>query len=195
LLLKVELGGWGEVWKALNLIDPEDGEMAEEEKQEGEEQEGEEQEGEEENAERCPTGNFAAHPAGLKLSTQYDVAYEDVMAWFCEGYGFGEIMLALQTSMIDEELTPEALLAMKTETGGWGQVWQSLGLIGAGKKVQPVDDGEGEGEENELNANPGQKGPPADKGKPAGVPSGPPADKGKPAGVPGGPPSNPGGKP
>jgi|GEM_PF-2487492 len=206
LLLKVELGSWGEVWKALNLIEPEDGDMAEEE-----EQEGEDQKDEEETAERCPTDNIEAHPAGMKLSAQFNVEYEAVMTWFCQGYGFGEIMLALQTSQIYEELTPEELLAMKTETGGWGKVWQELGLIGNGRKNQPVENDESEGEEAEHNTGPEQKEPPADNGKPDDQPGGPPpgrgkpedaprddgppADKGRPTTIPGGPPNNPGRKP
>ncbi len=54
------------------------------------------------------------------------------MTWFCEEhYGFGEIMHALQTADPEEEgKTPEELLHRKTELGGWGQVWQELGLIG-----------------------------------------------------------------
>ena len=53
------------------------------------------------------------------------------MTWFCEGrYGLGEIMHALQTADPDEGTTPEQLLGRKTELGGWGQVWQEMGLIG-----------------------------------------------------------------
>ncbi len=182
LLLKVELGGWGDVWKALNLIAPEEEEMVDEE-QEGEEQEGEEQEGEEEAVEdpvknesqRCPTGNEDAHPAAMKLSAEFEVEYDKIMTWFCNGFGFGEVMLALQASQKVEGYTPEELLAMKVETGGWGHVWQELGLIG--KKIAPEENTD---EESELNAAPNNN------GKKNNPPGKQPTNKGKPANTPGG---------
>jgi hypothetical protein len=58
------------------------------------------------------------------------------MDWFCNGYGFGEIEHALQAAE-QTGLTPEEILAMKDELGGWGEVWRELGLKGD-------DDGDGE---------------------------------------------------
>lgn len=180
LLLKVELGGWGEVWQHLGLIEPDDDPI--EDPEEGEEEEGDELAIE---GFYCQEGNTSQHPAGLRLATQYGVTYEEVMNWFCqEQFGMGQIMLALQTGLTTG-LTPEEVLAMRTEQGGWGQVWQSLGLIGKNKKVtDPIED-PGEGEETEVSP---QQGPPTGQGKPAGTPGGQPADKGKPADTPGGPP-------
>jgi hypothetical protein len=66
------------------------------------------------------------HPVGYRLSVQFAVDYEQVMSWFCNGYGFGEIRHALQADQWTEA-TAEELLAMKTEKGGWGQVWHELG--------------------------------------------------------------------
>ena len=71
------------------------------------------------------------HPVAQRLAETYDVAYEDIMTWFCEGrYGMGEIMHALQNSGDEDGNAPEQVLLRKTELGGWGQVWQELGLIG-----------------------------------------------------------------
>ena len=71
------------------------------------------------------------HPRGNALGESYEVPYEDVMTWFCDGYGFGEIMHALETSRAAGiSASAQELLAMKTEMGGWGKVWQELGLIG-----------------------------------------------------------------
>ena len=70
------------------------------------------------------------HPVANRLAAQYEVAYEEIMGWFCEGhYGLGEIKLALATGR-QTDLAPEEVLAMKTELGGWGQVWLELGLKG-----------------------------------------------------------------
>ncbi len=118
--LKTDLGGWGEVWQYLGLIgstdddDDDDEELTEEE------------------AGYCAGVGF--HPTAQRLADTYGVDYEQIMTWFCEEhYGFGEIMHALQTSDPEEGKTPEELLHRKTELGGWGQVWQELGLIGKDK--------------------------------------------------------------
>lgn len=70
------------------------------------------------------------HPTAARLSEQYGVPYDQIMGWFCDGrYGLGEIKLALRTG--EQTGTPaEELLAMKTELGGWGLVWQELGIVG-----------------------------------------------------------------
>ncbi len=180
LLLKLELGGWGEVWKHLAMLEPD-------------------QPGETptpaptqpvETLTPSPTepaltpsptptedpvrdGNYCAnpseqHPAGLKLAAEYGVTYEEVIGWFCQGYGMGEIMLALQTSQ-KTGLPPAELLAMKTEQGGWGQVWQNLGLIGKGKRqVTPENPDATPSPDADGNpaGKPGNGNPPADKGKP-----------------------------
>jgi hypothetical protein len=61
------------------------------------------------------------------------------MALFCEpvakedgdgedsGWGFGQIMLGLETGDL------EGTLALRAEGMGWGQIWQEMGLIGKGK--------------------------------------------------------------
>lgn len=52
-------------------------------------------------------------------------------------------MRALETSKATEpQVSPEELLALKTEMGGWGEVWQELGLIGPpeDKAVGPPED-------------------------------------------------------
>ena len=79
------------------------------------------------------------HPVAFGISDRYVVEYDDVMTWFCSGdYGFGEIMLALETSKylagLDPavELTPDEILALKLDQvkgeggAGWGAVWKAL---------------------------------------------------------------------
>jgi hypothetical protein len=137
------------------------------------------------------------HPVGKSLAESYDdVSYEDIMTWFCDGgYGFGEIMLALETSE-ETDMSPEELLALKTELGGWGLVWQELGLIGppTDTPVGPPEDKPG-GPPDDAPAGPpddAPAGPPDDApaGPPDDAPAGPPDDApaGPPDDAPAGPP-------
>jgi hypothetical protein len=117
LALRTEMGGWGEVWQYLGLIGNTDGDP--------------EELTEEEEKELAYCVGVEPHPVAQRLSETYGVAYDDIMAWFCQGrHGLGEIMHALQTADPEEGATPGQLLDRKTELGGWGQVWQDLGLIG-----------------------------------------------------------------
>jgi hypothetical protein len=136
------------------------------------------------------------HPVAASLAASYRVPYEQIMGWFCDGnYGLGEIMHALETGQ-ETGVPAEDLLGLKTELGGWGRVWQGLGLIGRpeGKAVGPPEDKPG-------GQPPGRPvGPPADKpgGPPEDKPVGPPEDKpgGQPPDRPVGPPEDkPGGQP
>ncbi len=79
------------------------------------------------------------HPVAEWLAEKYEVPYEEIMDWFCEGhYGFGEIVHALVASE-ETGIPPEELLAMKTELGGWGQVWRELGMKGKKDKDRDQD--------------------------------------------------------
>jgi hypothetical protein len=79
------------------------------------------------------------HPVALSLASHYEISATQVVSWFADGYGFGEIMHALKTSETLSgthplsDTTPSGLLALRAELGGWGQVWQAFGLIGNGK--------------------------------------------------------------
>jgi hypothetical protein len=88
------------------------------------------------------------HPVALSLAHDYEISATQVVSWFADGYGFGEIMHALKTS---ENITPtdtftdtspSAILDLRAELGGWGQVWQALGLIGRPDDAGPPDDSE-----------------------------------------------------
>jgi len=110
------------------------------------------------------------HPVALSLADQYEISATQVVSWFADGYGFGEIMHALKTS---ENITPtetftdtspSAILALRVELGGWGQVWQELGLIGNGRPEHagPPDDSEDVDEPESVDPNDedDDKGPP-----------------------------------
>jgi hypothetical protein len=118
------------------------------------------------------------HPVAASLAEQYGLAYEEILTWFCEdGYGMGEIKLALETGEVTGMPAGE-LLALRTELGGWGPVWQGLGMIGRPAAGPP----EGAGPSEEAGP-PEGAGPPEEAGPPqgAGLPeeAGPPAEAGK----------------
>lgn len=100
----------------------------------------------------CADLNGRRHPVGGRIADIYDVDYqEQVMVWFCqEHYGFGEILLALQTSKI-ASVDPEDILQMKSDLGGWGEVWKELGFTGRPKEGRPAwagpKDADGEGKQ------------------------------------------------
>lgn len=66
------------------------------------------------------------HPHGMALADDYGVSYEEIMGWFCQGYGFGEIELAY---LLSEEvgLTVDEVFALRAEGMGWGNVRKELG--------------------------------------------------------------------
>lgn len=99
----------------------------------------------------CVNQDFQ-HPVGRAIALTFDVPYEQVMEWFCEGrFGFGQIMLALQTARstqpvdetpaeepeeTDEEEPEEPLglgdlantyLTRRARGEGWGQIWKDVG--------------------------------------------------------------------
>lgn len=88
----------------------------------------------------CADLSGRRHPVGERLADRYGVPYSDLMKWFCDDhFGFGEILLALQTSrVISTEETPDQLLQLKSELGGWGQVWKSFGYTGRPKADRPA---------------------------------------------------------
>jgi len=69
------------------------------------------------------------HPVATNIAATYGVDYEEVIGYFCEGYGFGEIMLAYETGEFTGELAVE-LLDRKGKGHAWGLIWKELGLIG-----------------------------------------------------------------
>jgi hypothetical protein len=78
------------------------------------------------------------HPHGTTLADLFDVPYEEIMGWFCSGFGFGEIVLAY--SLSDQTGTPvEEIFAMRDDGLGWGQIKQQL---------DPADDDDDDGNGN-----------------------------------------------
>jgi hypothetical protein len=105
--------------------------------------------GEEEGSYFCENRK-GEHPVAAGIAEKYEVDYETVIAWFCgdedfvkpdgDNFGFGEIMLALQTIALDDvELSAEEILEMRADGLGWGEIWQEFGLIGKPDHAGPPD--------------------------------------------------------
>lgn len=149
-------GTWGEVLAALDLtlddlsesfrddiadLDDDDDDADDDDDDEDDEDDDED---------GCTGAN--PHPVAQRLDEMYDTAtYDEIVAWHCEGFGFGEIMHALATGQT-VDMAPEELLRMKTEMGGWGQVWKDLNLIGPdrepGERHAPPNGNNGRGNDD-----------------------------------------------
>lgn len=73
----------------------------------------------------CGSGN--TQPVAARLADAFGVSYDEIMGWFCKGFGFGEIarayFLAEKTGT-----SVEAIFAMRTAGQGWGQIVKQLGV-------------------------------------------------------------------
>jgi hypothetical protein len=65
------------------------------------------------------------HPLAVILAEAYQVEAAVLQEWFCQGFGWGQIMLALQTGE-RSDLDPSVLLASRRGGNGWGQIWHEL---------------------------------------------------------------------
>lgn len=68
------------------------------------------------------------HPAGLTLAERYGVGYQEMMGWFCGGFGFGEIDLAYGLSR-ETGVSVEEVFTMRSSGLGWGEIKQQLGVL------------------------------------------------------------------
>ena len=66
------------------------------------------------------------HPIGESIAQTYDVSYEQVMTWFCSGYSFDNILIALETSEA-VDMPAQTLLDMLLEKD-WEEIWEEVGF-------------------------------------------------------------------
>jgi hypothetical protein len=111
--------GWGEIMQMLGLIGHGDEADVPEIEPPAEAPEG--------RAAHCDGAQ--RHPKGEALADQFGVPYEEIMAWFCQGYGFGEITLAYEASLASGKPVAD-IFALRASGLGWGQIMQELGLKG-----------------------------------------------------------------
>jgi len=81
------------------------------------------------------------HPKGEALAQEYDVPYEEIMGWFCQNYGFGEIDQAYGLSL--QYSVPVAdIFALRASGLGWGKIKKGLAngsLLPTEPTVTPSD--------------------------------------------------------
>ncbi len=85
------------------------------------------------------------HPFGARIAERYGVDYQQVQQYFCQGFGWGEIVLALQTARVTEGVDPNALLEARHNGQGWGEIWHGLGVVGRPKDAASPGDRDGDG--------------------------------------------------
>lgn len=63
------------------------------------------------------------HPVAIKLADQHDVSLEEIMSWYCQGYGFGEIDLAYSLAEQSEQNASQ-IFDLRKSGESWGQIKQ-----------------------------------------------------------------------
>jgi hypothetical protein len=61
------------------------------------------------------------HPKALALAGKYAATDEEIMGWFCQGFGFGEVDLAYGLSE-EHDIPVTEIFAMRMGGAGWGKV-------------------------------------------------------------------------
>ena len=79
------------------------------------------------------------HPTGVKLANRFGVTYEEIMGWFCQGFGFGEIDQAYDLSR-QTGIPVANIFAMRSSGMGWGEIKKQL-LGKPNDKDKPNDKG------------------------------------------------------
>jgi hypothetical protein len=146
--------------------------------------------------------DVAVHPVAQAVANVYGVDYETVIGWHCDGFGFGDIAIALRLA---ERLGTDAgsLLSQVEGEPDWGELLRDAGIhpagfFGGGLAVggpdndddddngPPLFAGSSDGSSpDDAGPPPFAGGPPGEVG-PGGPPSfaGPPGDAGPPEGRP-----------
>lgn len=80
------------------------------------------------------------HPAGLRIAERYGASYEEIIGWFCENFGFGEISLAYGISE-QAGVDVSELFEEKSAGMGWGEIKQAHEASGKPEKDEKPDKG------------------------------------------------------
>jgi hypothetical protein len=96
----------------------------------------------------CQEGLEKEHPVAVQLAAQFDVDYQEIMNWFCDGWGFGEIRIAYEAVLENPEYTVEQLFEMRKSGLGWGEILATIGL--KGKQVEDSTEDNYEEVDDEL---------------------------------------------
>ena len=63
---------------------------------------------------------------GESIAEKFNSSYEEVIGWYCDGFAFEYILLALQTSQLVEESPGEILSRLASRS--WEEIWEELDL-------------------------------------------------------------------
>ncbi len=85
---------------------------------------------------RCDN-NTNPQPEGLRLAQRYQVPYEEIMTWFCKGFGFGEIDLAYGLSL-ESGIPASEIFRMRSDGMGWGNIKKAVSAQTATSPVVPT---------------------------------------------------------
>ncbi len=72
----------------------------------------------------CSTLN--PHPIAVSMEEKFEVSYDEIMTWYCDGYAFSDILLALETEKLVDLSVPALLSRLRTR--GWEIIWDELGV-------------------------------------------------------------------
>lgn len=72
----------------------------------------------------CSTLN--PHPLAESMAEQFEISYDEIMAWYCDGYAFSDILLALETEGLVDQSAEDLLSLLATRS--WEEIWQDLGV-------------------------------------------------------------------
>ncbi len=72
----------------------------------------------------CSTLN--PHPLAQGMEETFDVTYDEIMTWYCDGSAFSDILLALETSELAEVSVPDLLQLIENQS--WEEIWADLGI-------------------------------------------------------------------
>lgn len=89
----------------------------------------------------CSGEKETPHPVAIMLANKFDKDVEEIMDYFCDGFGFGQIYLALQTELVTG-VDYDTLLAERSEGKGWGEIWKDLGYNGKPKDKDKTPPGQ-----------------------------------------------------
>jgi hypothetical protein len=70
----------------------------------------------------------AAELMAGSIAGSFETSYEQVILWYCTGFTFDDILLALQTTA-EIDISPVDLLAKLKQGQAWDEIWTEIGLL------------------------------------------------------------------
>lgn len=74
----------------------------------------------------CVYPNGSPDPIGQSIAETYLLTYDEVMTWYCDGYTYDDIMIALETSAAVDVSVDDLLSRLEEKT--WEEIWVEIGF-------------------------------------------------------------------